>query len=279
MPRHATPRQARSSATCSPSCSSCCWPRAGACCSAEPSWTPRAHRPSPRWCVSSGGRGAWSWRVRGGCVCVRCACACACAGGGGWGHGERRLHGPKERADHHHHHHSNCATNGNGVCGPDHPERERPASDLLTSPVIRAHPTPPHPRGRCASAAAHTAPPPPMQVMLTFLLVGGFYVRDVPVWIGWIKYLSFVVREASGSALMAVAGSDGVCGGACWEGRRPVGGRQGAARVCLTLGPGGSRCVLHSSQGDAWRRAPCPFLPHRVPCCAAPHCAVPCCAV
>ena len=29
-------------------------------------------------------------------------------------------------------------------------------------------------------------------VMLTFLLVGGFYVRDVPAWIGWIKYISFV---------------------------------------------------------------------------------------
>lgn len=33
---------------------------------------------------------------------------------------------------------------------------------------------------------------PWLQVMLTFLLVGGFYVRDVPVWIGWIKYVSFV---------------------------------------------------------------------------------------
>ncbi|EFJ49175.1 hypothetical protein VOLCADRAFT_104378 [Volvox carteri f. nagariensis] len=29
-------------------------------------------------------------------------------------------------------------------------------------------------------------------VMLTFLLVGGFYVKKVPVWIGWIKYLSFL---------------------------------------------------------------------------------------
>jgi len=29
-------------------------------------------------------------------------------------------------------------------------------------------------------------------VMLTFLLVGGFYVKDVPVWIGWIKYFSFI---------------------------------------------------------------------------------------
>ena len=24
-------------------------------------------------------------------------------------------------------------------------------------------------------------------VMLTFLLVGGFYVRDVPAWIAWVK--------------------------------------------------------------------------------------------
>lgn len=29
-------------------------------------------------------------------------------------------------------------------------------------------------------------------MMLTFMLVGGFYVRDVPVWIRWVKYLSFV---------------------------------------------------------------------------------------
>ncbi|GLC73199.1 hypothetical protein PLESTF_001346200 [Pleodorina starrii] len=29
-------------------------------------------------------------------------------------------------------------------------------------------------------------------VMLSFLLVGGFYVKAVPVWIGWIKYLSFI---------------------------------------------------------------------------------------
>lgn len=29
-------------------------------------------------------------------------------------------------------------------------------------------------------------------VMLTFMLVGGYYVRNVPVWIGWIKYISFV---------------------------------------------------------------------------------------
>ncbi|KAI8473752.1 MAG: hypothetical protein J3K34DRAFT_497894 [Monoraphidium minutum] len=29
-------------------------------------------------------------------------------------------------------------------------------------------------------------------MMLTFMLVGGFYVRDVPIWIRWVKYLSFV---------------------------------------------------------------------------------------
>jgi len=28
--------------------------------------------------------------------------------------------------------------------------------------------------------------------MLTLMLVGGFYVADVPVWIGWLKYLSFI---------------------------------------------------------------------------------------
>ena len=29
-------------------------------------------------------------------------------------------------------------------------------------------------------------------IILTFLLVGGFYVKNVPVWIGWIKYFSFI---------------------------------------------------------------------------------------
>lgn len=27
--------------------------------------------------------------------------------------------------------------------------------------------------------------------MLTFMLVSGYYVRGVPVWIGWLRYLSF----------------------------------------------------------------------------------------
>lgn len=28
--------------------------------------------------------------------------------------------------------------------------------------------------------------------MLGFMLVGGYYVRGIPVWISWIRYLSFV---------------------------------------------------------------------------------------
>ncbi|KAL4855816.1 ABC transporter G family member 22 [Chlorella vulgaris] len=29
-------------------------------------------------------------------------------------------------------------------------------------------------------------------IMLTFMLVGGFYVTNIPVWIGWIKWISFL---------------------------------------------------------------------------------------
>lgn len=29
-------------------------------------------------------------------------------------------------------------------------------------------------------------------IMLTFMLIGGFYVRNVPAWIDWLKYLSFM---------------------------------------------------------------------------------------
>jgi hypothetical protein len=29
-------------------------------------------------------------------------------------------------------------------------------------------------------------------IILTFLLVGGYYVRNIPVWINWIKYISFL---------------------------------------------------------------------------------------
>jgi hypothetical protein len=29
-------------------------------------------------------------------------------------------------------------------------------------------------------------------IMLSFMLVGGYYVRGIPVWIAWVKYLSFI---------------------------------------------------------------------------------------
>lgn len=29
-------------------------------------------------------------------------------------------------------------------------------------------------------------------IMLGFMLVGGYYVRGIPAWISWIRYLSFV---------------------------------------------------------------------------------------
>jgi hypothetical protein len=29
-------------------------------------------------------------------------------------------------------------------------------------------------------------------VILAFLLVGGYYVRNIPVWISWIRWFSFL---------------------------------------------------------------------------------------
>jgi uncharacterized protein involved in cysteine biosynthesis len=29
-------------------------------------------------------------------------------------------------------------------------------------------------------------------VMLTFVLTGGYFVQAIPVWISWLKYLSFI---------------------------------------------------------------------------------------
>lgn len=29
-------------------------------------------------------------------------------------------------------------------------------------------------------------------LILTFLLMGGYYVRNIPVWISWIRYISFL---------------------------------------------------------------------------------------
>lgn len=33
-------------------------------------------------------------------------------------------------------------------------------------------------------------------IMLTFILTGGYFVRGIPVWISWFKYLSFVFYGA-----------------------------------------------------------------------------------
>lgn len=59
-------------------------------------------------------------------------------------------------------------------------------------------------------------------MMLSFMLVGGFYVRDVPVWIRWSKYLSFVYWgfnlllkvEFAGRALADCGGGGGGTPGA-----------------------------------------------------------------
>jgi hypothetical protein len=42
------------------------------------------------------------------------------------------------------------------------------------------------------AACAHYLQTVTTVVILTFLLVGGYYVRNIPVWISWIRYLSFL---------------------------------------------------------------------------------------
>jgi hypothetical protein len=43
-------------------------------------------------------------------------------------------------------------------------------------------------------------------VMLSFLLVSGFYVRDVPIWIGWIKCAPASAAAAAAAAAANLSG-------------------------------------------------------------------------
>lgn len=45
----------------------------------------------------------------------------------------------------------------------------------------------PHTRLTHARLARAPCTPPPAVIMLTFLLVGGYYARSIPVWIAWVR--------------------------------------------------------------------------------------------
>jgi hypothetical protein len=55
--------------------------------------------------------------------------------------------------------------------------------------------------------------------MLTFMLVGGYYVRGIPPWISWVRYLSFVYWGFNLLLKIEFAGATYVsCGGGLGSG-------------------------------------------------------------
>ena len=58
-------------------------------------------------------------------------------------------------------------------------------------------------------------------IMLTFMLVGGFYVTNIPVWISWIKWLSYLTFAFN--LLLKVRGGRGLASGAAVWLEQPVG--------------------------------------------------------
>ena len=91
-------------------------------------------------------------------------------------------------------------------------------------------------------------------IMLTMMLVGGFYVTNIPAWIAWLKYLSFVYYgynlllkiEYSGVTLYSCRGAPSSDGGVA------AGGAAGVVvpnpqtdENCTPVPPGGLQAILH----------------------------------
>jgi len=97
-------------------------------------------------------------------------------------------------------------------------------------------------------------------IMLTMMLVGGFYVTNIPAWIAWLKYLSFIYYgynlllkiEYSGVTLYSCRSSDGsaTAGGPAGvvvknPERDPVN--------CVPVPPGGLQQILHLQENtETW---------------------------
>jgi hypothetical protein len=95
-------------------------------------------------------------------------------------------------------------------------------------------------------------------IMLTMMLVGGFYVTNIPAWIAWLKYLSFVYYgynlllkiEYSGVTLFNCrSATDGVAGGAAGVVvRNPE-----SDPNCTPVPPGGLQAILHLQENtETW---------------------------
>ena len=98
-------------------------------------------------------------------------------------------------------------------------------------------------------------------IMLTMMLVGGFYVTNIPAWIAWMKYLSFVYYgynlllkvEYSGVTLFS-------CRGPAASDGSPAGGAAGvvvrnpeADPSCSPVPPGGLQAILHLQENtETW---------------------------
>ena len=78
-------------------------------------------------------------------------------------------------------------------------------------------------------------------IMLTMMLVGGFYVTNIPTWIGWLKYLSFIYY---GYNLLLKIEYKGVtlwdCGGASRVSPPPADNS-----ACTPIPPGGLAAKAH----------------------------------
>ena len=102
-------------------------------------------------------------------------------------------------------------------------------------------------------------------IMLTMMLVGGFYVTNIPAWIAWMKYLSFVYYgynlllkvEYKGVTLYSCTGpaaSDGsAAGGAAGGAAGVVVKNPETDASCSPVAPGGLQSILRLQENtETW---------------------------